>query len=186
MADTQTMSGTVAGYFETHSKAETAIDELKSAGFTSSQIGLAASGSALPTSETTTDRSYATGSAGTGTANQGESFWGKVKDFFGGDGNEAEPYAGESREGSLGTREITTDGSGGYGNEDLHGSLSDMAVSGEHAKYFGNKLGRNSQGFLVTVTAPNRGRRGAFDPGAKRCGYRQQPERHDGDWLGGG
>lgn len=154
MADTQTMASTVAGFFETHREAETAIDDLKAAGFKSSQIGLAASGNALPTSETGTGREYVQGSGATGNAQQGENFWGKVKDFFGGEG--AEPYAGERSEGQLGTREITDETGSGYRSDDLHGSLSDLSVPKEHAAYFGNKLGASSQGFLVTVTAAER------------------------------
>ncbi len=183
MASTQT-AGTVAGYFETESKAETAIDALEAAGFKSSQIGLAASGTALPTSET--DGDYGTASsAGTTTgshtgsiggsladagsamrskisgaadtaAHEGGGFWGKIKNFFDGEG--AEPYAGEQNEGELGTREITTAGgsTSAYGSDDLHGSLSDLSLPNEHASYFRDKLSGNNQGYLVTVSAAER------------------------------
>ena len=155
--NSSTTSGTVLGYFDSRSDAQSAIAALQNAGFQAHEVGLAAhSGS-----------DSATYSGSTKNEDNGPGFWDKVRDFF--DGNSAEPYADERSRGDLATREITTADSGSnygssaasgsdygsaYDTEDLHGSLSDLSVSQEHSRYFGDKL-RNG-GALVTVSAGNR------------------------------
>ncbi len=147
----QTQTGTVAGFFDSESKAEKAVRELIDAGFSKNQIGLAASSG----TGSATGSAYTTGDQVTGSVHhEGESFWNRMKDFF--TGNEAEPYAGEQDPGSSDTREITDDGydSTGYTDE-VHHSLSGLAVPTDRAGYFGNRLG-SGRGAVVTVSANDR------------------------------
>ncbi len=142
MAQTQTTSGTVAGYFENHADAERAVQDLRDAGFTSAHIGVAhRSGSSLSNAASTVGEKT-------------EGVWDKVKSFF--EGGEAEPYAGERREGDLGTREITQDDYRSGSSTDLHQNLAGMSVPEDRSRYFGNKFGSDDNGALVTVNAGER------------------------------
>ncbi|HEX5236590.1 MAG TPA: YsnF/AvaK domain-containing protein [Silvibacterium sp.] len=127
-------SGTVVGYFPSRTKAESAISALKDAGFTRSNIGLAIR------SGMETERETVAGSG-----ERHESMWERIKEFFGG-----EPTEG-SRE-----RYEDEDGSGSYGEDDLHGSLSGMSVDDEQSRYFRHRFGSGRDGAVVTVTAPGR------------------------------
>jgi hypothetical protein len=79
---------TVVGYFPSQASAESAISELKHAGFKQDQIGVAArsaqAGASSSEGETT---AYKAGKTAGGA-------WESVKNFFG--GNAAEPYVGEA------------------------------------------------------------------------------------------
>ena len=181
--DTRT---TVAAYFSTHAAAETAVSDLKQAGFTSSQIGYAgraAEDSAFGTTAgTTSDPSYNSAAGGTGTAGsttraaaakvgeKTEGAWAKIKNFF--EGGDVEPYADERDRGNVSALEITDPtsstglGSGletgspigydGYDAADLHGSFSGLSIPEEHSRYFGHRLGRGEEGAVVTVYAESR------------------------------
>ncbi len=161
MADTTGRGNAVVGYFATQAKAERAIDALIGAGFTSQEIGVAMRGEDASTGAATTGTS--TGStyankASDVAANAGEhaeSAWGKVKSFFGG-GDPVEPYADERTGGDFASREITADSSSAYEHDDLHGSLEGITGSGDHAKYFGNRMQQGAEGVVVTVTTTDR------------------------------
>lgn len=169
MAQTDMQTGTVAGFFDSETKAKQAIDELTAAGFSKSQIGMALSsgtgtfGTSLRNEDD--DAATSVGSSAKNAARQagaaGESVWNKVKDFFG--GNEAEPYAGEQSGAPLSTREITDEPGYGTGYEDegyhsdaVHHSLSGLSVPHERASYLGGRLGSGDEGAVVTVTAGDR------------------------------
>jgi uncharacterized protein (TIGR02271 family) len=134
---------TVAAYFPSRASAESAISALKTAGFEQSNIGVAAASasSATGTGEST---AYTAGH------NVGNA-WEKVKSFFG--GNDAEPYAGESTKETFNDSVIAPEN---YDSDDLHGSLAGMSMSDDHSRYFGHRLGKNTEGAIVTVSAKGR------------------------------
>ena len=161
MADTTGRGNAVVGYFATQAKAERAIDALIGEGFTSQEIGVAMRGEGASTGAATTGTptgsTYAN-KASDVAANAGEhaeSAWGKVKSFFSG-GDPVEPYADERSEGDFASREITADPSSTYEHDDLHGSLEGITGSGDHAKYFGNRMQQGAEGVVVTMTTTDR------------------------------
>jgi uncharacterized protein (TIGR02271 family) len=160
MADAQTRtSSTIVGYFDNFSDAQDAVDNLKDAGFTASQIGFAR-------------RSYndaeSHGAGRTATAKAGaagESVWDKVKNFF--EGGSVEPYADEKSRGDFANREVSETGSGyaqsganndsyEYGDDDFRESLSGLSVPEQQSRYFSQRFGSSESGAVVTVTAPGR------------------------------
>lgn len=155
MAQAQTVSGTIVGFFEDHGQAENAVSALRDAGFESKQIGVAhQAGSALPTSETSTGVGAGTGAGmAQRTGQEAEGLWGKVKGFF--EGDAVEPYADEKQGGDLASREVTPGGQG-YAAEDFKGTLQGMAVPEDRSRYFDHRFESASSGALVTVTAPGR------------------------------
>jgi uncharacterized protein (TIGR02271 family) len=133
----------VAAYFPSRASAEAAINALKTAGFEQSDIGVAAANSPSPTGAGES-AAYTAGHTVGGA-------WEKVKSFFG--GNAAEPYAGES------TKETFNDNVKApedYDSDDLHSSLSGMSLSDDHSRYFGHRLGKDTEGAIVTVNANTR------------------------------
>jgi uncharacterized protein (TIGR02271 family) len=134
---------TIAAYFPSRASAESAISALKTAGFEQPDIGVAAASAPFATG-TGESAAYTAGH------NVGGA-WEKVKSFFG--GNAAEPYAGESTKETFDDNVIAPDN---YDSDDLHGSLSDMSMSDDHSRYFGHRLGKNTEGAIVTVSAKGR------------------------------
>lgn len=135
-------NSTTAGYFSTRTAAESAIDALKDAGFSRTQIGLV----------------IRSGKRRGGTAHEEgrknlEGIWEKIKDFF--TGEPVEPYAGEASGRPLDDREVapTT-----YSGEDIRQSLSGLSVSDERSRYFQHRFSSGNEGAIVTVTAPGRER----------------------------
>lgn len=177
MNETQTTTSTIAGYFENHSDAERAIQELRDAGFTSAHIGVAHNGSSAtsgstsgssynstsdPTSGSSSSTTFGTSttSGTSGTVGQkAEGVWDRVKNFFEGD---AEPYADERTQGDLANREVTANpadsygSSQGYGSSDLHGTLSGLSVPEDRSRYLGHRFGSGQEGAVVTVNAGTR------------------------------
>lgn len=140
-----TQSSTVVGYFSSRSKAESAINALKDAGFTRNEIGLAIrSAGSYGTTATDSER------AGAGEHHEA-GMWERIKEFFGGE--PAEPYVGERSGNRFDDREISPES---YGDDDLHQSLSGLAVTDEQAHYFRHRFGRGSEGAIVTVSAAGR------------------------------
>ena len=165
--DTRT---TVAAYFSTHAAAEAAVNDLKQAGFTSSQIGYAG---ATSRSSYNAENSPARSTTHATTAKLGEKTegaWAKIKNFF--EGGDVEPYADERDRGNVTAREITdptaatglgsgleTGSAGGYDRydaADMHGSFSSLSIPEENSRYFGHRLGRGEEGGVVTVYAEAR------------------------------
>ena len=150
---------TVAAYFPSQSSAESAIVKLKEAGFSQSQLGVAAAGSqGVQDTDAGTHTASTRETQGTAykTGHTAGSAWEKFKGLF--EGNAAEPYAGESTRETFNDNVITPDpdyGTSGYEAEDVHGSLSGLAVPQEHSRYFGHRLG-SGEGAIVTVNAPGR------------------------------
>ncbi len=147
--DTQARS-TIAAYFSTYSAAEQAVRDLKEAGFSSSQIGLAANsgrGAVAGAESPTSNTKEAVGEKAEGT-------WSRIKNFF--EGGDVEPYADERRKGELANREVTYYDTDEYGEQDVHGSFSDMSVPEEHSRYFGHRLSREAEGAVITVNANGR------------------------------
>lgn len=139
MALNDTNSTTVTGYFDDRSDAERAISALQDAGFTSAHIGVA--------HKNTGDNSQ-----------DGESVWGKVKDFFGAGNDPVEPYADESSRGGTADRTVTADPSSrgdAYGN-DFGDTMRGMSVDEDRSKYISHRFGNSDKGAVVTVTAAGR------------------------------
>jgi len=126
------MAKTIVGYFQSWAAAEAAVSRLKEAGFRSDQVGIAAR-SAHP------EREAAHGEVG---------FWDRVKSFF--EGQPAEPYSGEAAGQEFDDRVVTPQS---YGSEDVKGSLGDLEVPEEQARYFHHHLSRGNEGVIVTVRA---------------------------------
>ena len=146
MAQSYAENQTVAGYFDDHSKAERALEQLRSAGFTSAHLGVAHRG-------TSHGASGAAGSAAAGTANAAHGVWDKVKNFF--EGGSAEPYADERTQGDLANREITRNPGDdySYGREDIHHSLTGLSVPQDRSRYLGDRFSSGDSGAIVTVNA---------------------------------
>lgn len=117
-----TQNGTIVGYFPSRTSAESAITALETAGFSSSNIGLA--------------EKWGEG--------KGTGAWQKIKHFFGAGSS------GASDEDAYDVEPRT------YGYDDVHQSLSGLSVTDEEARYFRHRFGSDSQGAIVTVTAPGR------------------------------
>lgn len=176
MSTTPTSTNTVVAYFSSESAAEKAVDQLRDAGFTANQIGIASRSSsteagypgagqgvdpagvdpvatgnlAANRTENTYDRS-ADATAHTAGA-KAESAWDKVRNFF--TGHEAEPYADERARGDFASHEVTTGNE--YSNEDFRHSLGGLSVPEDRSRYFGHRFGQGDQGTVVTVSAPGR------------------------------
>lgn len=152
MAQPGTAAGTVAGFFENNDEAGRAVHELRDAGFTSAQIGVARRGDAAATQTST--GSHAAHTAGA----KAEGVWDKVKNFF--EGGDVEPYANEKTRGDLATREVTPDpgsaASGAYGSPDLHGTMTDLSVPEDRSRYMSHRFGSSNAGAVVTVRAEGR------------------------------
>src|SRR5438270_2834058 len=121
----------IIAFFQDQSDAFSAISELKEAGFTSEQIGLAIGGEHA--SSTMTDRNSSmtdrSDVASHGHLNEdSRSMWDKIKDFFSG---EHESYRGE--------------------NTDYEASFSHIASSPDQARYYSSGIAAG--GALVTVRA---------------------------------
>ena len=150
----------VVALFSTQALASQAIQALKNAGFTASQIGAATSADTPDTQGSLgTESTGTTNAAGTGShvSAAAGGMWDKVKNFF--EGNEeggVEQYADErARDNS--SHEITGGyGAGGYDTGDVSHSLEGMSVPSEHSRYFEHRLSSGNTSVLVTVTAPGR------------------------------
>lgn len=70
--------------------------------------------------------------------------WEKIKHFFG---------AGYSEDSDEDEYEVEP---GSYQYDDVHQSLSGLSVTDEEARYFRHQFGNDSEGVIVTVTAPGR------------------------------
>lgn len=147
---------TVFGYFSSETQAESALRDLKAAGFTRNQISLAGQpGSDSYSSATTTGS--ATGSKMRQEGHKaGEAvggFWHRVKNFFEG-GDAPEPYAEERTRGDMATREVTTDSNiYDYDPEDFHQS---WGTTSDRSRYLGQQYARSGQGYIVSVVASDR------------------------------
>ena len=147
-----TVTGTVVGYFTSESQAETAVSALKSAGFTSSQIGVALSGASSGVATGTS--SAATTGVGSAVHSAGEKAagaWERFKSFF--DGSDVEPYADEKTTDTTHSHEITAGSA--YEHEDFSSSLSGLDVPEDRSRYFGHRIG-SQNGAVVTVSASGR------------------------------
>jgi uncharacterized protein (TIGR02271 family) len=128
----QTPTGTVAGYFESHADAASAVNALQAAGFTNAHLGVAYRAGAA-------DSKSAAFSAG----EKAGGVWNKVKNFFeGGDSTEA-------------TRSESA-GNYAYGSSDFDQSLSGLSVSQDRSRYLAHRFRKGKDGAVVTVTAPGR------------------------------
>jgi uncharacterized protein (TIGR02271 family) len=135
--------GTVVGYFPSQATAESAISALKQAGFHQNQIGVAAR-SAQTEASSGASTAYKAGKTAGGA-------WESVKNFFG--GNAAEPYAGEATKETFNDHVLTPED---YGSDDVHESLAGLSVPAEHVRYFGHRLGTETEGGIVTVRPDGR------------------------------
>lgn len=114
-----TERGSVAGLFRDYSQAERAIAELRSAGFTSDQIGIA--------------RAEGTGATGAAGSEHDRGFWDKVRDAFGGRErtvDESDYTYSEDFEGSLAGAGLTRDQSRYFGSHLHSGVLVTVRTSG--------------------------------------------------------
>ena len=149
--DTRTTStSTVAAYFTTHAAAQSAIDRLKEAGFTSAHIGYAGRDSSDDSVEASDAGAGKTAGARSASG-KAEGAWAKIKNFF--EGGDVEPYADEKTRGEAASHEITA---GGYEAADVHGTLSELSIPQTHSHYFGHKLRQGKEGAVVTVKAEGR------------------------------
>jgi uncharacterized protein (TIGR02271 family) len=168
-----TSTGTVAAYFSSETKAEDAVQDLKTAGFSNNQIGLAlASGrgssdsSSVNTGSTSsTARTQQTGNVSSQAHAKAEGAWERFKEFF--TGGDVEPYADERDRGSAAAGEITSPAattstergyrdpysSGQYGYEEITGSLTGLGIPENRARYLASKLRSGSNGAILTVNA---------------------------------
>ena len=138
MADIRpsTSGSTIIAFFHNHSDALAAISELKDAGFTSSEIGLATaaagssqgfdSGAGISSSELRSSSDLQSTSARGDS--EDSSMWEKVKHFFTG---QDESYKGD--------------------HEAFNSAFEHLSVSGDRARYYGR--GIEAGGALVTVSA---------------------------------
>src|SRR3984957_11462629 len=136
--------GTVVGYFRSQANAEAAISALKQAGFEPHQIGVAARSAQSTASPSSSSTAYKAGKTAGGA-------WESVKNFFG--GNAAEPYAGEATKETFNDHVLTSED---YGSDDVHESFAGLSIPAEHARYFGHRLGTETEGGIVTVRPEGR------------------------------
>jgi len=179
MVNTNISSSTVVAYFSTESAAEKAVSQLRDAGFTSKQIGVASRSSQAGYGEVytdntnndvypakaanATDTTWNADTAATSPATLDktkkpaaaghESAWDKVRNFFSGS-ETVEPYADEQAKENFASHEITTGNE--YSRDDIHGSLTGLSVPEERSRYFGHRFGKGEQGAVVTVNASGR------------------------------
>lgn len=172
-----TTVSSVAAYFSSDSAAHQAVNDLKTAGFNSSQIGYAARPGGIDTDNYSAGEYGGNAAAGDPTSvNYGntnrvasttkakaEGTWDKIKNFF--EGNEPEPYADERARNSTDSHEITARGTttgatttpyDDYNANDLQGTFNDLSVSESRSRYFGHRLGYAEGGAIVTVRANGR------------------------------
>ena len=160
MAQTQTETGTIAGYFEDSSKARQAVEALRDAGFTSAHIGVAHRG-AYDSSSSSESR----------TGEKASSTWQSIKNFFSGNDTEqyTERYSDQRTQGDLANREVTEDPGAAadpgdatapydsqYDPSDLHQSLHGLSVPEDRSRYFGHRFNSTQNGAVVTVNARDR------------------------------
>ncbi len=145
-----TSTSTVAAYFTTHSAAQSAIDRLKEAGFTSTHIGYAGRDSGNDSVEATDGGAGKTAGARSASG-KAEGAWAKIKNFF--EGGDVEPYADEKTRGEAASHEITA---GDYDAADVHGTFSELSIPQTHSRYFGHQLRQGQEGAVVTVKAEGR------------------------------
>jgi len=129
--NTSTRSNQLVAFFKDKEDALAAISELKDAGFTSAQIGLAMSGG-RNISESA-ERNVSAGQPRRDVASRGEDrgMWEKIKDFFTG---EDPSYEGES-----------------YGGEDYDRTFGHLAISDDQTRYYHS--GILAGGAIVTINA---------------------------------
>jgi uncharacterized protein (TIGR02271 family) len=146
-----TSTSTVAAYFTTHAAAQSAIDRLKEAGFTSTHIGYAGRQFADDSTEAT--RPDPGNAAGERSASgKGEGAWAKIKNFF--EGGDVEPYADEKARGDSASHEITAGDD--YDAADVHGTFSELSLPQARSRYFHHQLRQGKEGAVVTVNAEGR------------------------------
>ncbi len=143
-----TFTDTIVAYFASETEAENAVLAVKSAGFSSSQIGVALSdvGAGTNDQSTAVQASHPAHSTGAKTA----SAWQRFKSFF--EGSDVEPYADEKATDDR-SHEITA--SNGYEYDDFSNSLSGLNVPEDRSRYFGHRIGSQA-GAVVTVSAAGR------------------------------
>jgi uncharacterized protein (TIGR02271 family) len=147
---------TVFGYFSSETQAETALSELREAGFTRDQISIAgrpdseAYSSATTSSESTTGSKMRQEGHKAGEAVGG--FWNSVKNFF--EGDTAEPYADERTRGDMATRELTDDSDVYDYDDDFHQSWGTGSV--DRSRYFSQQYGQTGEGVVLSVNAGER------------------------------
>jgi uncharacterized protein (TIGR02271 family) len=152
MEQTSNLTKTIAAFFQDSNNARKAVEALHDAGFTSAHIGVAHRGAFGSSSAGDVTSSTTTTRTSTGTGKHDLSTWDKVKSWFTGD--EPEAYENERPRGDISGREvIDPDANSGYASSDLHGSFRNMDLPEEHSRYFSHRLGRSSQGAVVTVNA---------------------------------
>lgn len=123
----------IVAFFRDRQDAFAAISELKDAGFTSDQIGLAMSGGRNISDTSSGKLSSTQGSSARGTAaHDDRGMWEKIKDFFTG---EDPNYEGES-----------------YGGEDYERTFGHLSLTDEQNRYYHS--GISAGGAIVTVNAP--------------------------------
>ena len=164
MAQTQNPTGTIAAFFDNSTDARQAVEALHDAGFSSAHVGVAHRGASGSTSAAPATSSFTTARAETARAETRKhdfSTWDKVKSWF--RGEEPEPYENEVPPGDTAGREVIdpnsaygTDAGYGYASSDLHGSFRSLDIPEEQSRYFSHRLGRSSDGAVVTVNAGDR------------------------------
>ena len=147
-----TSTSTLAAYFTTHAAAQSAIDRLKEAGFTSAHIGYA--GRQPSDDRAEASNAGAVSAAGKrSTSGKAEGAWAKIKNFF--EGGDVEPYADEGARGDASSHEITA-GDEDYDAADVHGTFSELSIPQTHSRYFHQRLRQGKEGAVVTVKAEGR------------------------------
>jgi uncharacterized protein (TIGR02271 family) len=147
-----TSTSTLAAYFTTHAAAQSAIDRLKEAGFTSAHIGYAGRQFGNDRAEAT--NAGATNAVGERSASsKAEGAWAKIKNFF--EGGDVEPYADEAARGDSASHEITA-GDEDYDAADVHGTFSELSIPQTHSQYFHHRLRQGAEGAVVTVKTEGR------------------------------
>jgi uncharacterized protein (TIGR02271 family) len=153
MAYETTTRTAVTAYFKRRSNAEAAIDELEQNGFTHAQISLA-----VRPEYGTTDTEGSSYSTGHDLGQKTGSMWGKIVNFFEG------KDAGNATTSTAGTPGAAYDSTGtnsvhsgyDYNSDEFQGSLDQLNVSKDHARYFGHHFSQGEEGAIVTVNAPER------------------------------
>jgi uncharacterized protein (TIGR02271 family) len=149
--DTRTTS-TVAAYFTTHAAAQSAIDRLKEAGFTSAHIGYAGREFGNDSVEAT-NAGEGKAAGARSASGKAEGAWAKIKNFF--EGGDVEPYADEKTRGESASHEITA-GEGDYDAADVNGTFSELSIPQTHSRYFNHQLRQGKEGAVVTVKPDGR------------------------------
>jgi uncharacterized protein (TIGR02271 family) len=185
MAQTQTGTGALVGYFDNSEDARQAVEALHEAGFSSAHLGMAHRAGSTTSDSTTRSGSSTASRVGHKIEHKAESTWDKIVNMFSG-GNRAEPYADERTQGDLATREVTENPADEnrynqstaanrvnrndvaynrgddnrdydqYDTSDLHNSLAGLHIPEERARYFNHRLQTSQSGAIVTVNAGDR------------------------------